>query len=105
MVSFRRDSSTGRNDQGNDFALVSAVNPKIRFGHCDEPMTGIQLAHANEAKIGQTPFPVRVALGQGSQLRQMIVAVESEAYQTFADQIKHQASVLQVKWRGAHFAF
>ena len=55
-------SDSGRADQRNYLAFVSAVNAKIPIG-CDHGVVRIKLAHPDQTKIRQVWLPIRVALG------------------------------------------
>ena len=55
-------SDSGRADQRNHLAFVSAVNAKILIG-CDHAVVRIKLAHPDQTKIGQIGLPVGIALG------------------------------------------
>src|SRR5439155_10481569 len=79
-------SDSRRADQRNHLAFVPAVNEKILVG-CDHAVMRIKFTHPNETKIRQIGLPIRVALGQVRQLRQMIIAIEREAHQLVADHL------------------
>jgi hypothetical protein len=44
-------------------------------------MAGMHLAHPNQAEIGEIRLAIRIPLGERSQLRQVLSAVECERYQ------------------------
>jgi hypothetical protein len=69
--------SFGRTNYGNSFALVPAVDPEIIIVNRDDAVAGIELAHANEAKVGQIGLAVGITAREGRKLGQMVLAVKS----------------------------
>src|ERR1017187_4134966 len=50
-----------RTDQGNRFALISAVNAEVLAVHRNNTVSGKEFAQANQAQIGQIGMTVGVA--------------------------------------------
>jgi len=63
-------SDSGRANQQNHLAFVSAVNAKILV-RCDHAVVWIKLAHSDQTKIGQIGLLVGITFGQVRQLRQI----------------------------------
>jgi hypothetical protein len=62
-----------------------------------------ELAHSDQAKVGQVGPAIAVPLRERRQLWQVIVAVERQLHQALADHGEHQCNVLQVERRlGQH---
>jgi hypothetical protein len=61
LASLARPDS-GRADQRDDLAFVSAVNAEILID-CDHAAVRIKLAHPDQTKIGQIGLSICVALG------------------------------------------
>ena len=56
----------------------------------------MQLAHANEAQVGEVWVAVRIAPGEGRELRQVVVHVERHGHQPFLHHVEDQACAAQV---------
>ena len=52
VATLRHQLWTRRADKGDGFAFVPPVNAEICVIYCDDAVTGVKLAHADEAKIG-----------------------------------------------------
>ena len=62
-------------------------------------MTRVQLAHPNDAEVGQVRTAVRVPLREDRELRQMVAAFECQRDQPLADHGQGQTRVMQMKGR------
>src|SRR5438270_1297411 len=72
---FLSASPSRRTDCRDHFSFVSTINPKILINR-NHPVIRIQLAHADEAEVGEIGLPVRVSSRERGQLRQMIATIE-----------------------------
>ena len=85
-----------RRDERDYFALVAAINKKV-FVDGDDAVLRMQFAHPDEAEVGQVRFAITIAFGQGSKLRQVIVAIEGEPDQTFFNHFEDDPGIAEMK--------
>ena len=86
-----------RTDEGDRFPFVPAINPEIFAVYCDDAVARVQLAHADEAKIGEIWAAIAIAARQRYELGQMVLAVESERNQSVSNHCENESDVAQVK--------
>jgi hypothetical protein len=58
--------SSGWHDQRDDLAPVASINAEIAV-HGDDPVVREQLAHADEAEVGEVGMAIRMAPGEPGQ--------------------------------------
>jgi hypothetical protein len=83
-------------DKRDYFALVAAINAKV-FVDGKDAVLRMQLAHPDEAEVGQVRFAIAIAFGQGSQLGQVVVAIEGEPDQIFFNHFEYDSGIAEVK--------
>ena len=72
----------GRRADGRDhFALVAAIDAEIGDVNCDHRMSGIELTHADEAKVREVGIPILVTIRQFGQCFQVAGKIESDTKQ------------------------
>jgi hypothetical protein len=86
-----------RTDERDRFPFVPAINAEIFAVYCDDAVARVQLAHADEAKIGEIWVAIALAACQGCELGQMVLAVESKGNQSVSNHRENERDVAQVK--------
>lgn len=86
-----------RTDEGDRFPFVPAINAEIFAVYCDDAVARVQLAHADEAKIGEMWVAIAIAARQGCELGQMVLAIESKGNQSVSNHRENERNVAQVK--------
>jgi hypothetical protein len=90
----------GRADERNGFPLVPPVDTEVFPVHGDHTVPGVQLAHTNEAEIGEVRVPVGVSLGERAELKKVLAALEGERYQTLVQHRQHERDTPKVERPG-----
>ena len=78
-------SSARRDDQTDHLSLVATVYAKVFLVHGDDSMSGMELAHPNEAEIRQVGLPIGVADRESFELRKVLVAFERDRREPVSD--------------------
>jgi hypothetical protein len=86
-------------DERNRVAFVASIDSKIGAIHGDNAVFWIELAHADQAKIGEVGLAVTVALRQRGQLWQMIIAIKRQADKPILKHSHYQRGVLKMEGR------
>ncbi len=85
---------SGRRDEGNHLALVSAVDVEVSV-HRDHAVLRMQFAHPDQAKVGEVGVAVAITLREGGELRQMIGEIEPEPDQTFFNHFEEDTGIAE----------
>ena len=86
-------------DQRDDLAFVATVDPEVVTIHGDHAVPRIQLAHPDEAEVGQIRRAVVISLRETCQLRQMVLDLERDGDQSIRDHPQNDRDVLEMKRR------
>src|SRR3984957_4944440 len=83
--------------QRDRLPLVTPINSKIILVHGDDGMPRIELAHPNQAKIGQVGLSILIAFRDFRQVLEVSIAIKRDPQHFVFDQGEHVATGLQMK--------
>jgi len=88
-----RVSAIWRADEGNGLTFVPAVDAEIFSIHYYDAVARIEIAHADQAKVGEIGLTISIATGESCELRQVILAVERQCDQPVADHCDNEGYI------------
>lgn len=91
------ESTFGRAQNWNRFALIATINPKVRSIDGDHRVLREQFTHPHEAQIRKIGFSISVSLCETYQLNKVVSAVEGQRNKPFIDQGENHGRAFEVK--------
>lgn len=90
-------------DQRDGFAAPAPVHSEIVEIGCNQIVGGVELAHSDEAQIGQVRLPVLIAGRQFRQARNVLGRGKRDPNQAFVDKIEDRRGAAELVRRfGQH---
>jgi hypothetical protein len=92
-------SCWGRADQGNGFALVTAIDEEVFAIHRDDAVLRVQLAHPDQAEVRQVGVAIGIPLRKSRELRKILQAIEGQDDQPLSDHGEDEGHALEMEGR------
>ncbi len=91
------DSGVGRRDNRDGLPLVAPVHPEVPSVDRDDAVPREELAHSDEAKVGEVRLSTGVAFREETELREVITTVERQRDQPVPEHRQDHGDALQME--------